>query len=72
MLEEVEKLLIDVIHDQEINTNDPEEKKKLLVKALEKTCDVKENLKEKPGKSEEKGGQNQKDTDQKKIRKKIP
>ena len=24
---------------------DPEEKKKLLVKALEKTCDVKENLK---------------------------
>ncbi|AAM30109.1 type II/IV secretion system ATPase subunit [Methanosarcina mazei] len=70
MLEEVEKLLIDVIHDQEINTNDPEEKKKLLVKALEKTCDVKENLKEKPGKSEEKGGQNQKDTDQKKNKEK--
>lgn len=48
-LEAVEKLLIDVIHDQEITTNDPEEKKKLLVKALEKTCDIKENLKENSG-----------------------
>ncbi|KKG16335.1 secretion system protein E [Methanosarcina sp. 2.H.T.1A.6] len=51
-LEEVEKLLIDVIYDQDITTKDPEEKKKLLEKALEKTCEVRENLKENSGISE--------------------
>ncbi|MHC1757314.1 MAG: type II/IV secretion system ATPase subunit [Methanosarcina sp.] len=45
-VETVEKLLIDIIHDQDITTKDPEEKKKLLEKALEKTCEVEENLKE--------------------------
>ncbi|AKB17893.1 MULTISPECIES: type II/IV secretion system ATPase subunit [unclassified Methanosarcina] len=45
-IEAVEKLLIDVIHDQDITTKDPEEKKKLLEKTLEKTCEVEENLKE--------------------------
>lgn len=45
-VETVEKLLIDVIHDQDITTKDPEEKKKLLEKALEKICEVEENLKE--------------------------
>ncbi|MDY9924955.1 type II/IV secretion system ATPase subunit [Methanosarcina sp.] len=45
-VETVEKLLIDVIRDQDITTKDPEEKKKLLEKALEKICEVEENLKE--------------------------
>lgn len=45
-LEAVEKLLIDVIHNQDINTKDPEEKKKLLEKALEKVCTIDENAKE--------------------------
>ncbi|WP_292388123.1 type II/IV secretion system ATPase subunit [Methanosarcina sp. UBA5] len=45
-LEAVEKLLIDVIHNQDINTKDPEEKKKLLEKALEKVCIINENAKE--------------------------
>ncbi|MDD3247828.1 MAG: type II/IV secretion system ATPase subunit [Methanosarcina sp.] len=51
-LEEVEKLLIDVIYDQDITTKDPEEKKELLAKALEKVCDVREDLKENSGRSE--------------------
>jgi flagellar protein FlaI len=69
-LEAVEKLLIDVIHDQDISTNDPEEKKKLLVKALEKTCDVKEDFKENTGTSEGKLRGKKKDADQKKSREK--
>lgn len=52
--EAVEKLLIDVIYDQEITTNDIEEKKKLLEKALEKACDIKEDLKERVEASDEK------------------
>ena len=55
-LEEVEKLLIDVIYDQDITTKDPEEKKKLLEKALEKVCEVREDLKENSGGSEGKNG----------------
>lgn len=55
-LEEVEKLLIDVIYDQNITTKDPEEKKKLLEKALEKVCEVREDLKENSGRSEGKNG----------------
>ena len=55
-LEEVEKLLIDVIYDQDITTKDPEEKKELLAKALEKVCDVREDLKENSGRSEGKNG----------------
>ncbi|AKB75365.1 Flagella-related protein FlaI [Methanosarcina lacustris Z-7289] len=55
-LEEVEKLLIDVIYDQDITTKDPEEKKELLAKALEKVCDIREDLKETSGKSEGKNG----------------
>ncbi|WP_440947547.1 type II/IV secretion system ATPase subunit [Methanosarcina sp. T3] len=51
-LEEVEKLLIDVIHDKDITTKDPEEKKKLLEKALEKTCEVRKELKKNSGTSE--------------------
>jgi len=51
-LEEVEKLLIDVIHDKDITTKDPEEKKKLLEKALEKTCEVRKELKENSGTSD--------------------
>jgi len=51
-LEEVEKLLIDVIHDQDITTNDIEEKKKLLEKTLEKTCEVRKELKENSGTSD--------------------
>lgn len=53
-LEEVEKLLIDVIHDKDITTKDPEEKKKLLEKALEKTCEVRKELKETSGTSDRK------------------
>ncbi|AKB37549.1 Flagella-related protein FlaI [Methanosarcina siciliae C2J] len=45
-LEEIEKLLIDVIHDKDITTKDPEEKRRLLEKALEKACEVKKELKE--------------------------
>ncbi len=48
-LEEVEKLLIDVIRDKDITTKEPEEKKMLLEKALEKTCEVKKELKENSG-----------------------
>lgn len=70
MLEAVEKLLIDVIHDQDITTNDPEEKKKLLIKALEKTCDVRENFKENAGTSEGKLRRKKKDSDQIKSREK--
>lgn len=44
--EAVEKLLIDVIYDQDINTKDPEEKKKMLEKALMKVCTIDENAKE--------------------------
>ncbi|HOW13239.1 type II/IV secretion system ATPase subunit [Methanosarcina sp.] len=69
-LEAVEKLLIDVIHDQDISTNDPEEKKKLLVKALEKTCDVREDFKENVGTSEGKLRRKKKDADQRKSREK--
>lgn len=69
-LEAVEKLLIDVIHDQDITTNDPEEKKKLLVKALEKTCNVRENIKENHDASDGKDRRKKKDIDNKKNQKK--
>ncbi len=39
-LEAVERLLIDVINNQDIDTKDPEEKKKLLEKALGKVCSI--------------------------------
>lgn len=45
-LEAVEKLLIDVIHDEDVDTKDLEEKKKLLERALEKVCIVEENVNE--------------------------
>ena len=45
-LEAVEKLLIDVINDQDIDTKDLEEKKKFLEKALEKVCTIDKNEKE--------------------------
>jgi len=48
-LEEVEKLLIDVIHEKDITTKNSEEKKILLKKALENTCEVKKELKENSG-----------------------
>ena len=66
-LEEVEKLLIDVIYDQDITTKDPEEKKKLLEKALEKVCDVREDLKENSGGSEGKNGGKRKVSGQEKT-----
>ena len=45
-LEAVEKLLIDIINDLDIDTKDLEEKKKLLEKALEKVCIIDTNAKE--------------------------
>jgi archaeal flagellar protein FlaI len=45
-LEAVEKLLIDVIHDEDVDTKDVEEKKKLLEKALEKVCIIEEHVNE--------------------------
>jgi flagellar protein FlaI len=45
-IEAVERLLIDVINNQEIDTNDPEEKKKRLEKALEKVCIIDTNANE--------------------------
>lgn len=50
-LEAVEKLLIDIVCDQDIITKDPEGKKKLFEKILEKTCEIKEDLKENAGMS---------------------
>ena len=49
-LEAVERLLIDVINNQEIDTKDPGEKKKLLEKALEKVCTIDINAQEKEDK----------------------
>jgi flagellar protein FlaI len=66
-LEAVEKLLIDVIYDQNITTKDPEEKKKLLEKALEKTCEVIEDLKENSGISEGKHREKRKVSGKKKT-----
>ncbi|KKH45857.1 type II/IV secretion system ATPase subunit [Methanosarcina sp. 1.H.A.2.2] len=66
-LEEVEKLLIDVIYDQDITTKDPEEKKKLLEKALEKICEVREDLKEKSGVEEGKSRGKKKVSDKEKT-----
>ncbi|HPS88660.1 MAG TPA: type II/IV secretion system ATPase subunit [Methanosarcina vacuolata] len=45
-LEAVEKLLIDVIHDEDVDTKDLEEKKKLLERALEKVCIIEEHVNE--------------------------
>ncbi|KKG07473.1 type II/IV secretion system ATPase subunit [Methanosarcina sp. 2.H.A.1B.4] len=66
-LEEVEKLLIDVIYDQDITTKDPEEKKKLLEKALEKICEVREDLKENSGVEEGKSRGKKKVSDKEKT-----
>ncbi|WP_243684646.1 hypothetical protein [Methanosarcina barkeri] len=45
-LEAVEKLLIDVIHDGDVDTKDLEEKKRLLERALEKVCIIEEHVNE--------------------------
>lgn len=45
-LEAVEKLLIDVIHDEDVDTKDLEEKKILLERALEKVCIIEEHVNE--------------------------
>jgi archaeal flagellar protein FlaI len=66
-LEAVEKLLIDVINDQDIDTKDPEEKKKLLEKALEKVCTIDINAKENAENAKENAEKKSKDTDEKKT-----
>jgi flagellar protein FlaI len=66
-LEAVEKLLIDVINDQDIDTKDPEEKKKLLEKALEKVCTIDINAKENAENAKENTEKKSKDTDEKKT-----
>ncbi len=49
-LEAVEKSLIDIISNLDLDTKDPEEKKKLLKKALKKVCTIDKNAKEKADK----------------------
>lgn len=49
-LEAVEKSLIDIISSLDVDTKDPEEKKKLLKKALKKVCTIDKNAKEKADK----------------------
>jgi flagellar protein FlaI len=49
-LEAVEKSLIDIISNLDVDTKDPEEKKILLKKALKKVCTIDKNAKEKADK----------------------
>ncbi len=55
LLTDVERVLVDVVQDLEVNTKDPEERKRLLEKVLEKVCIVDETIERN---AEEKAGEN--------------
>ncbi|MCQ1536959.1 type II/IV secretion system ATPase subunit [Methanosarcina sp. KYL-1] len=62
-LEEVEWLLVDVVQGLEVNTKNPEERKELLEKVLEKICIIKKNAERKKKKGTETNEEDQEEAD---------